>query len=1112
MTYSVHRALTTLFTPLLLALSACSGTPSLHPGATDFVTEEPAGHGGRGGGEFNGAPNAAGDSKTSTTPSNPGAPSGRTGTVEEADIYRVDQNRLFYFNTYRGFMIYDLADAKHPQRVSHLPVYGYPVEMYVDGNTVYALLRDSLYLTQDGTSQKFERHDTSQLVTIDVSDLAHPKVLKTIDIIGELREGVSRKIDDTIYVVSYIPQNYYGWWYSDWGWYGSIDTAKEQAWVYSFNVAQPTNPQLVDKLELFEGGSANGGGTDSSSSRYFNGLALSATANTLHVVENWQTSDWASGGQGNCGSYTSTQEAIVSVVDISDPSGHIRLHTKFSTQGHLGDQFKQTYVYDPATQKGHYFGIFERQEWSSSNCTGSQLVQNTLESWDITDGAAPKRVGSLAFGKPGETVGGSVFDPTRKVAYAITSRQVDPFYALSFADPTNLQVLSAVDGLAGDMSVFRFVGADNNYILGIGRDASDACNGFATGSTSWRTGVSVSIFDVKNTSAVRLVQRRCVDVKDAQWVSSDINWDLDQGHKMIGMQSDATANVITVPVSYYKRTDEQSWWWYRYSSAVGMMTWDLAAYDPTKTELQQNVLVNHGSVEHGHGGVRRSIVFTHGGADGNRRMLLNLSDTYLSLFDIQNLDAPVLQSEVELAPSIESLFSFGNYLVEHVRDEGYDYGYDTASTFRVKPVGGVIDDTAPAASFTIGQVQKVMKYKDSLIVFRRKIDPSQTNTQYGGYGYSDNEVSQAVVFDLADPTKPQLRSITDLPYSLYPTYRYWCGTSLGFWGGWWWGASTDFVSIDSGVAFQRTNYHYDNNGSATTDSHVVFLDLRDLGQPRVSDHQLAGNDHEIMALTSDSSDPAGFFLTYRRQVGSVSPWLSGQSLTQYKYYAQRWSLSGDDLSADAETNVPGQIVRTWRSGDRTLLLTQDNVYTWVADPNNFGNGSFDYDPRLHLLQRLDDSTASLLDSRSFEGRSLGSLVGDADRVYVTTDKAYRYSYATDVAAKSSGTTSTSSTADEATKLTVLDTTQLALSAPFENTLGLRNASAMGTSANRLYLNISGAGVLVLDVANPAMPVGRSFLRTLGWGSSLEISSDTLYVAAGNFGVFQRALADATLAH
>ena len=42
--------------------------------------------------------------------------------------------------------------------------------------------------------------------------------------------------------------------------------------------------------------------------------------------------------------------------------------------------------------------------------------------------------------------------------YAITAEQRDPLYAIQFSNPKNLKVLSAVDGLSGDMNVFRFIG------------------------------------------------------------------------------------------------------------------------------------------------------------------------------------------------------------------------------------------------------------------------------------------------------------------------------------------------------------------------------------------------------------------------------------------------------------------------------------------------------------------------------------------------------------------------------------------------------------------------------------------------------------------------------
>ena len=1081
-----------------LTLVACTRAPKLEPGATDFVTEEPYYSGARGAGQSAADPSApsagaAGSDKN-------GAPSGRTGTVEEADIYRIDQNRLFYFNTYRGFIIYDLNDPKHPQMVSRLPVYGYPVEMYVDGSTVYALIRDALYLTQDQSGQKFERHDTSQLVTIDVSDIQHPRVLKTIDIIGQLREGVSRKIDNTIYVVSYIPQGYYGWWYWDWGWYGPIDTQQEQAWVYSFNIADAKSPALVDKLQIFQGGSVSANGAGGGVGRYFSSLALSATANTLHVVENWQNYGWVSGSPYNCGSSFSQQQAVVSIIDISDPAGAIRLHTKFDTYGNLNDQFKQTYVYDAATQHGYYYGIFERQEWASSACSGSQFLQNQFEAWDITNGAAPVRVGALKFGGPNEPVRGTTFDPDRHVAFAITARQIDPFYAIDFSNPATPKIASEVDGLAGDISVFRFIDPNNKFVMGIGRDATDTCTGFATGTNTWHSGIAVSIFDVQDITKTRLVQRACVDIPDAMWVSSEISWDLDQAHKMIGMGSVNGQNVVTVPVSYYKRTDENYWWWYRYSAAVGMMTWDLSKYDPTKDELHQSVLANHGSVEHGHGNVRRTIVFNHTG--DNQGMLLNLSDTFLSLYNIQNVDAPVQQAEVEVAPDVEELYRFGGFVVEHVREEGYTYGLDTASIFRVKPTGGSINDTTPVASFTVGQVQRVMKWKDALVIFRRKLDPSATATN----PYSGTATSQAIVYDLSNPAAPVLKSVTDLGSSIYPYYSYWCGDFFwGYWGGWWWGYNqNNWVAFDGGLAFTITSYNYTGN-STQSSTHLVYLNLADLSAPVVKDHVLDKNDREVVALTADSTDPGGFFLAYRDRIGAIATPLDYEQLAQYKYYAQRWTPSRDDIQSDAATNTPGLIVRSWKSGDKTLLLTQDNLYTWAQDPNNSSNGYFEADPRLHLLERRDDSTAMWRSVHVFDDRYLGSLVGDGDRIYVTSSIAYRQSFA-----PVSGNSSSMMTADLADHLTILDAAALSLDPRFDSDVGLQSIQAMAAGANKLYLSVPSAGVLVVDASDAANPIGKSFLRTLGWGSHLELAGDTLYVAAGNFGVFQRSLAGVTL--
>ncbi len=821
---------------LALVLSAGCGdgvgvTDPLYPGQTEFTNHEPGN--GYGDGRFSGAEsdsaNKGGAAPPAPSGQVPGAPpSGRVADVEEADIYKVKDNRLFYLNTYRGFLIYDMTDPKKPKKISRLPVYGYPIEMFIEGNTVYALIKDALYLTQVKGKLQFKRHNVSQLVSIDISDLSNPKLLKSVDIVGQLREGVSRKVENTIYVVSYISRYYY------WGWnyYGnSSNQQKEQAWVYSFNVADPKNLKLVDSFKIFEGGGYASSGKNYSESRYFQGVTISATSNALMVVENWRQYGYFSGSPYNCGSSVSLQQALVTLVDISDSKGTIKTHAKFTTYGALSDQFKQTYVYDKKSGKAHYYGIFARREWSSQNCSGSSITQNTIESWDVTDGKNPKKVDALPFGKKNETVRGSVFDPERRTAFAITARNIDPLYAISFANPADLKITSEVDGLSGDMNVFRFIN-DKKFLIAIGRDNSTTCTGFGDPSTGWSTNVAVSVIDVQDLSKIKLVQRKCVAVKNTSWVNSELNWNRDQAHKMIGMHSDGKVNVITVPVYYWKKSSSGQGWYHGYESAVGMMSWDLSKYDPAKTHLQQDVLVNYGTVIHPRGKVKRSVVFTHKAAT-DRRMVLNLSDTHVSLVDIEDLKSPQHQSLLEVASYHNALFRFGNYMVEHIRPTDYYYSSDddAPSEFRVlalgKP-GDRLEDAKEVATIVVGGVEKAVPFKDNLILFRRVRHEVKTK-----YGKSYQYASEAQVYSLADPTKPKKLGSVELPGLVLPYYRYWCGFD-GFWGGYWFDygyyGSNSWTVTDSAMVF--LNYGYDYT-SGSSKRRLLFLDLTSLAKPKV---------------------------------------------------------------------------------------------------------------------------------------------------------------------------------------------------------------------------------------------------------------------------------------
>jgi hypothetical protein len=1103
-----------------------SSPPEPQAGQTDFTTAAPSSNASASkGGAVPGAASttAGGADNAAVAPQAPGAPGGRVADVQEADIYKIDNNHLFYLNTYRGFIAYDVNDSQHPKLLGRLPVYGYPIEMFVQGTTVYALLSDVLYLTQQNGQFVFGRRNVSQLVTIDVSDPANPKLLNATDIVGELREGVSRKIDDTIYVVSYQPQSY---WYG-WDAPGQMPP-KEQAWVYSFNVADAKNPALVQKLKIFEGGSVQFNDANTSYNRWFQGVTIAATSNALMVVENWYVSVWNDPSKGvmttGCGSYESDQLAIVSIIDVSDPTGVIRLHTKFQTAGALGDQFKQTYVFDAATKSGTYYGIFTRNVWSSSGCMGGLSTQNALESWDVTNGAAPARLDRLDFGKSQEQVAGTIFDTTRNVAYAVTAQRVDPLYAIDITDRANLKVLSAIDGLSGSMSVFRPV-QGGQFLMGIGTDQSGDCTGLQGSATVQSSNIAVSMIDVRDLSKIRLVQRSCVAVQNAQWVSSQLTWNMDQAHKMIGMYEDATANVVTVPVSYWQENDDKSDYWYRWQTAVGIMTWDLSVYDDTKPPEQQTVLKNFGTFIHPDGQVQRSILFAHAGAAGGapERTMINLSDTYMSVASLADLSNPTLLANVEVAPYETAVFRFGGYVVEEVQSQPY-YGWSPnqdRTEFRVKTAGGDLDLKDPVATFSLGQVVRAFKHGDNQLVAIRYIQrpPTKANPNY------QPPTILAQVYDLTDPAHPRQAGSAPLPSDVYLYYGYWCGD--WFWGAWgFYGAANNIISTTSGLVV--LGQRWQNNAETT---YLVSIDLTNADAPAVSTKTIAtvsdGNWWESSyGLVADPVDPRGFYLTYQQKVGDAKD--GSLTLAVFKNYAQRWDVQNGAWTGGAAVNLPGQLTNTYAdaSGAR-MFIAQDYKWFWVVDDMTKGTGHGDSTLRLSLLR---DTTvagreaASLLDTKVFDGVYPSSMVLDQEKLMLVGrhNSYYGYYYpigggpiATGGVASGGGAAPAAAAAlaptpvadDGSDRFMTFDLSHGAFASLYDAPTGMYNSDLVGVHDGRLLVNLQGDGFLVVDVSDPAAPTGVRFVRTLGWANNIEFVGPDVYVSSGYFGVQHFGVAD-----
>lgn len=105
------------------------------------------------------------------------------------------------------------------------------------------------------------------------------------------------------------------------------------------------------------------------------------------------------------------------------------------------------------------------------------------------------------IGKPGEQLYGSRFLGDK--AYLVTFRQTDPLYVIDFSNPENPTVPGELV-IEGYSDYLHPVG--ENHLLGLGRGAIPANDGFGDDRGAFATGIKVSLFDVSNPASPFEVQ------------------------------------------------------------------------------------------------------------------------------------------------------------------------------------------------------------------------------------------------------------------------------------------------------------------------------------------------------------------------------------------------------------------------------------------------------------------------------------------------------------------------------------------------------------------------------------------------------------------------------
>ena len=234
------NVLRSLLTPLpafatAVAVAACgggtggTGSPSPSPtpgpglqGQSDFTSAPPAGAS-QGGSASLGATAGASSGGGGAAPTagmgksdNSAASSSSTAqprTVQETDLYRFDPstNYLYYLNSYRGLMVFDLTNVDKPKLLGRSPILGTPVQMFVQNGIAVIVVADWYGQLDDGSP-----FHGSIVRGLDATDPSNIKVLGEAKLGGWVQD--TRIVGSVLYAVS----EDYGWEYNwnYWGGYG----------------------------------------------------------------------------------------------------------------------------------------------------------------------------------------------------------------------------------------------------------------------------------------------------------------------------------------------------------------------------------------------------------------------------------------------------------------------------------------------------------------------------------------------------------------------------------------------------------------------------------------------------------------------------------------------------------------------------------------------------------------------------------------------------------------------------------------------------------------------------------------------------------------------------
>lgn len=404
---------TTKWTVLVLAAAALTGCTEgeSHQEAGDFVSDNPYGGDGGGGGDPNGTDPTGGD--TDGGGDDEGGDDGGERDIAEADIVHVDGDRLYALSRYGGLTVIDVSTPDALPVLGRFQAHAEPFEMYVEDGQVFVMYQGWGEYTQDAETGAYTWQTTSRLMALDASDPANISVEGDFSVPGSISD--SRRVGDILYVVT-----------KEDGWCWECDGSDNATVITSLDVSNEADVTLVDQLRLED--SDGWGGRRS----------VTATDERLYIAG----PDWDLGPDDN---------STIEVVDISDPNGVLEAGASMDIAGRIESRWQMD-------EHDGVLRVISQPGWSG-------VEPPRVETFSVESAADITPLASLQMQLPRPEQLQSVrFDGPH--AYAITFERTDPLFTLDLSDPQAPQQV-------GELEIPGFVWhmeTRGDRVLGIGFD------------------------------------------------------------------------------------------------------------------------------------------------------------------------------------------------------------------------------------------------------------------------------------------------------------------------------------------------------------------------------------------------------------------------------------------------------------------------------------------------------------------------------------------------------------------------------------------------------------------------------------------------------------------